>query len=706
MSFGYKNRIKILVSVALCLMLFVVRSDAQEGVMLKEVVVISDQEQVRNLPLVDGTRIYSGKKTSVIDLEVTPQIINNNYRQALQKSSGLLLSEESTPLLSLGYRGLDPHRAQFTQILKDGIPIHADMFGYPEAYYTPPLQTIERIDFIKGGGALLYGPQPGGVLNFVSKEPYEDVPLTFEFENSVGSYDLFSNYMGLGGTQGSLGYSGYFHHRESQGFRDNNSQVDLYSGGTKFKIWQDEHTAWRVALDVYQEEHGEPGGLTRTDFDLNPRKTNRLNDHFELNRYAAAVSLEKKIDQHHLLEVKTFGGYYQRLSWRQRTSVSNFGMAPGGINSLTNDIENQEFFTGGSETRFRKDYEGFDSQDNTLTAGVLFYHVTSPRVDKRGTAPDATDGMIRKDSDRTLNYVSVFAENLFKFGKLSITPGVRVENIWQSVKENTNLDKTTVPLGEDSRFDFVPLLGLGVVYELPVDMEMYGNISQGYRPKIYTQAVPTGSGQVVNHDLKEGKSWQTDMGFRGAPIDYFSWDVGYFYMEFSDQIGTSGMTVDNVGDSRHQGIELTGEFNVIGWLDRVYQTDYNKRLGAINVFANTMVLQAEFIKGENKGKTPRYAPDFIFKTGIEYDRFSKVKVRLAGTFVDDHFANDTNTAQFVVPSYKVWDLTGEVNVYKDAVSLLGGINNIFDEHYFSRVRNDGIDPAAGRNYYMGVKMIW
>lgn len=130
-------------------------------------------------------------KTSVIDLEESPQIINNNYRQALQKFSGLLLSEESTPLLSLGYRGLDPHRAQFTQILKDGIPIHADMFGYPEAYYMPLLQTIERIDFIKGGGALLYGPQPGGVLNFVSKEPDEDAPLTFEFENSFGSDDLF-----------------------------------------------------------------------------------------------------------------------------------------------------------------------------------------------------------------------------------------------------------------------------------------------------------------------------------------------------------------------------------------------------------------------------------------------------------------------------------------------------------------------------------
>ena len=49
------------------------------------------------LPPVAGTMIYSGKKTSVIDLDALPPITNNNYRQALAKTPGLYLSEESTP---------------------------------------------------------------------------------------------------------------------------------------------------------------------------------------------------------------------------------------------------------------------------------------------------------------------------------------------------------------------------------------------------------------------------------------------------------------------------------------------------------------------------------------------------------------------------------------------------------------------------------
>jgi len=684
------------------------RTQEQQLPVLKEVVVTAQKDQTpKRLPDVVGAKIYNGKKTSLIDLNEPPPMINNNYRQALQKTPGLLLSEESTPLLSLGYRGLEPHRAQFTQVLKDGIPIHADMFGYPEAYYTPPFQVIDRIEFIHGGAALMYGPQPGGALNFLTKDPYEDSPLSLTFENSGGSHGLYSHYTALSGTQGPLGYYGYFHHRQSQGFRAHNSQVDLFSGGTKFKMSYNDGPVWKIGLEAYGEEHGEPGGLTRADFDADPTKTNRLNDRFELNRYSGWLSLEKEIGQDRFLEFKTFGGYYERLSFRQRSSASsNFGTTPSGANSSSNDIESQEFFTGGAEARMRQDYAAFGSDEHTLTSGILYYHVTSPRLDKRGTTPDATDGSLRKDADREMNYVSLFAENRFKLGKLSVTPGVRLENIWQSVKENTNLDKTTVPLADESDFSFVPLAGMGASYELHSGLEVYSNVSQSYRPKIYTQAVPTGSGQVVNEDLEEGKSWQADMGLRGSPRDYFSWDASLFYMEFKDQIGTSGSTVENVGDSRHRGIELGGELDLVGWFDDFYQTNHQQRIGSVNVFANTMVLDAKFIKGPNDGKTPQYAPDFIFKTGIEYDYQNKGKIRLAGTFVDDHFANDTNTTQFLVPSYKVWDLTAEWKVFKDHLRVFGGINNLFDEKYFARVRADGIDPADGRNYYAGCKLIW
>jgi Fe(3+) dicitrate transport protein len=43
-------------------------------------------------------------------------------------------------------------------------------------------------------------------------------------------------------------------------------------------------------------------------------------------------------------------------------------------------------------------------------------------------------------------------------------------------------------------------------------------------------------------------------------------------------------------------------------------------------------------------------------------------------------------------------------VIPDRLRLLAGINNIFDEDYYARIRSDGIDPAYGRNFYAGASL--
>ena len=214
------------------------------------------------LPAVVGTNIYLGKKTSVIDLDSLPKITNNNYRLALAKTPGLYLSEESTPLVSIGYRGLNPERVQFTQVLRDGIPIHADQFGYPEAYFTPPLDTIDRIEFLRGGASLLYGPQPGGALNYVTHRPQTSKPFGFGSIQTFGSNQYYSTFNYIDGTSGRLGYYGYYNHRQSEGFRNSNSDFRLDAGLVKLVLDAQTDSRWILSIDAYRESHGEPGGLT------------------------------------------------------------------------------------------------------------------------------------------------------------------------------------------------------------------------------------------------------------------------------------------------------------------------------------------------------------------------------------------------------------------------------------------------------------
>ncbi len=718
-----------------CILLHAAAS-AQDAVTISEVRVEAEAEsdetiQAPYLPAVLGTRIYSGKKTSVLDLDEFPRITNNNYRQALAKTPGLFLSEETTPLLSIGYRGLDPGRVQFTQVLKDGIPIHADQFGYPEAYYTPPLDTVDRLEFLRGGAALLYGPQPGGALNFITHRPRPDRPLSFGTTNTFGSDNYYSNFTYLDGTSGRLGYRGYYNRRESDGFRDANSDFDLNAGSLKLVLDANTSSRWILTLDAYHEEHGEPGGLTfatgdgAVNYNDDRDATSRFFDHFELERYFASLAWERDFSDVTRLTITGWGGYYSRFSARQRGG--GFGTLPSGPDANSTTVEHQKFFTEGLEARLRHDYDLWGGK-HTVAGGLQLYHTDSPREDRHGETASDRGGMLRNDSDREIFYLPFFVENRFHWGPLSIVPGVRIENVWQSVDEKFNFDKTEArtPLANETDHDLVPLFGLGLAYELARKVELYGNLSQSYRPKIFTQAVPTGGTTDVPDDLQESRAVQYEIGFRGSPRDWLTWDVSGFLLDFDDQIGTIALpegrsTLANVGRARHYGAEIAGEIDLIGLIDsrrhislqpamakeaKAVATEKSllDQIGSLSLYANATILDAEFVRGPLDGKTPRFAPDYLIRTGLIYRLQDRLKLAFLGTFADESYADDANTAERFVPAYAVWDLTAEVKIYKEVVSLNAGINNVFNEDYYARVANTGIDPAARRNYYGGLSL--
>jgi Fe(3+) dicitrate transport protein len=680
--------------------------------------------QAPYLPPIQGARIYAGKKTSVIDLDEFPRITNNNYRQALAKTPGLFLSEETTPLLSIGYRGLDPGRVQFTQVLKDGIPIHADQFGYPEAYYTPPLDTVDRLEFLRGGAALIYGPQPGGALNYVTHRPRTDRPFSFGTTNTFGSDNYYSNFTYVDGTSGRFGYYGYYNHREGDGFRDANSQFSLDAGHLKVMLDANTASRWIFTLEGYAEEHGEPGGLTfasgrlAVNYNDNREAASRVNDLFKLERYFASLAWERDFSEATRLTVTGWGGSYSRFSSRQ--GGGGFGRLPDPTiaASKSTTIEDQKFHTVGLDVRLRHDYQLWGGT-HTAAGGFQAYHTNSPREDRLGKTARDREGELLRSSDRDIFYLPLFLENRFHWGRLSIVPGVRIENFWQGVREENALG---ILLADENDHALVPLFGLGSSYEIAPKIELYANASQSYRPKTFTQAVPTGGTISIPEDLRESKATQYELGFRGTPQDWISWDVSGFLLDFDDQIGSVALpggrsTLANVGRAKHYGIELATEIDLVGLIDAMCAVSPRvdgkatesqaigrslvERFGSLSLYGNATLLDAEFVSGPLAGKIPRFAPDHLVRTGLIYRLRDRWKLAFLGTFVADSFADDANTAERFVPAHTVWDLTAEAKIYKDIVTVNAGINNLFDEHYYARIANTGIDPAPGRNYYAG-----
>ena len=128
------------------------------------------------MPEIVGTNIYAGKKNSLIVIEnVQGNVVNNTMRQVLAKVPGIHVWESDPSGIQVGVatRGLSPNRSWEFNVRQNGYDIAADPFGYPEAYYNPPLQAVQRIEIIRGQGALQYGPQFGGLMNYIIKNGAE-----------------------------------------------------------------------------------------------------------------------------------------------------------------------------------------------------------------------------------------------------------------------------------------------------------------------------------------------------------------------------------------------------------------------------------------------------------------------------------------------------------------------------------------------------
>jgi outer membrane cobalamin receptor len=86
---------------------------------------------------------------------------------------------------NISMRGLGGIRAL---VLLDGVPINDPFFGYLQ-WSRVPLELIDQVEIVRGGGATLWGNYAmGGVINIRTKEPVGD---QVAFEGSGGSYGTY-----------------------------------------------------------------------------------------------------------------------------------------------------------------------------------------------------------------------------------------------------------------------------------------------------------------------------------------------------------------------------------------------------------------------------------------------------------------------------------------------------------------------------------
>jgi outer membrane receptor protein involved in Fe transport len=150
---------------------------------------------------------------------------------SLFRRSSSLVSHPTTQGVSL--RGIGPSGASRALVLLDGIPIN-DPFGGWVYWDRIPLQSVERVEVVRGGGASVWGNYAlSGVVNIVTRRPTERAAL---FEGSYGNNDTHNVDLLLSDALGPFRLSVEGSHFATDGYKVVNAArrgtIDVDAGST------------------------------------------------------------------------------------------------------------------------------------------------------------------------------------------------------------------------------------------------------------------------------------------------------------------------------------------------------------------------------------------------------------------------------------------------------------------------------------------
>lgn len=725
-------------ALVLCLMIWVLNvaigqtkkgnSDTLLIKSLPDVTVVgrNSKSDYQQMPEIVGTNIYAGKKNTLIVLDnVQGNVVTNNMRQVLAKVPGIHIWESDPSGIQIGIaaRGLSPNRSWEFNVRQNGYDIAADPFGYPEAYYNPQLQAVQRIEIVRGHGSLQYGPQFGGLVNYILRNGSEiNKPFEFETQQTVGSNGLFNSYNAIGGKKGKVHYYTFFDHRNGDGWRENSRYFTNAGYGT---VTYNFTTKFSLTAEVMRSHirSQQPGGLTDVQIMQDAQQSFRGRNWFDITWTTPALIANFQINENTRWNTKLFGTIGDRNSVGFLQSITTKDSINPATLSYNNRVVNLDQYRNyGLESRIITDYR-LGKMKNTLSAGIRLYTGTTTRqADGKGTTGTGYDVTITGNYPRDIIFKSrntaAFAENIFRISdKFLIIPGIRYE--WlegsSSGRNGYTSGGTEIILQNITRDRSFILAGVGTEYHVTRYTEVYANFSQAYRPIQFAnlQAPPTTD--VVDADLKDAMGYNIDLGYRGKVKDFLQFDISGFYLQYDNRVGTitvsgtpSYRLITNVGSSTSKGFEGYVEFNP-------FRTFGKNKDADLIIFGSYGYTDAKYSgnhkDASTKGKKVENAPTNIFRSGITggYKGFLlTVQISNVGETFSD--ANNTVTPSAngnngLIPSYTVTDLTATYKFSK-GLNLKAGANNLFNERYFTRraggYPGPGALPADGRTFFISV----
>lgn len=675
---------------------------------------------VKQLLTEQGTYIFAGKKTEVISLANTAvDITNKTGRQVFAKIPGVFVydMDGSGNQINIAARGLDPHRGWEFNIRKDGVLTNSDMYGYPASHYSMPLESIERIELVRGTGSLQYGAQFGGMLNYVSKQGDTSRAVGFESINTLGSFNLLSSYNAIGGKLGKIKYYAYLYKKSKDGYRKNEhtdseaeSVMLTYEPNKNFSI----RLEWSRSKYLYRI----PGALTDSMFAADPRQATRSRNYFSPDIHVPSVIINWQVADKTKLQLTGSAVLGRRNSvlFDKPTNIRDtIVTATQQYNNRQVDIDRFNSYT--TELRLLQFYR-LVKQTSSLAVGIQYMnndlHRTQLGKGTTGSDYDLTlvDPVWRRDMHFKTTNLALFAENKFQIkNNLAVNIGARIEmGKTDMIGKIVYYPDNQIPVSIKHQF---PLLGVNVLYKPGKNIELYGGWSQSYRPMLFKDLIPASLFEKIDPNIKDSKGYNAELGFRGN-YKFLRWDVNGFLLQYNNRFGTLAQ-IDNGGNFYTYRTNVGNSFTK--GVEAFVQADWIlAKAVSLSVFTSTAFVHARYTKAIVKsgnaninieGNKVESAPDLISRNGATI-RFYKISFSVLYSYTAATFADALNTVQppkatgavGLVPSYGILDMNAALKISKN-LELKMTMNNAANKQYFTKrplfYPGPGVWASDGRN---------
>ena len=655
-----------------------------------------------------------------------------NFNEALRKVPGVYTREEEGFGLrpSIGIRGLDPNRSAKVLLLEDGVPLGMAPYGDTDSYYHPPVERYNGIEVLKGSSQIAYGPNTlGGVINYITPNPSFDGD---RFNGSVtllgGNRGYFNGYASLGANFGEgAGKTGLlldYLQKQGDGSRENiHSELSdvLFKSVTNLNKQATQTIATK--LSYYGEDSNVTySGLTLVEFQTNPRFNPFKNDFFYGDRWGGSVLYTNALNSKAVFTTTLYAADFKRDWWRQSSNSDQRPNRRGnnGCNGLAelntvcgNEGRLRNYDTFGIDPRLK-----LSSKLGETDLGFRYHRETQNRIQQNNNTfgPNGRTGTTVEDNLRKNNALSGYAQHRFLFGKLAITPGLRIEHV--------NIERTNrlgMPVtGKTDLTQVIP--GFGVAYSPADRLTVFAGVHRGFSPPRPADIISNTTGGVI--ELDPELSWNYEVGFRSTPTRGVKLSAAFFRLDYENQIvpanlsGGVGSTLTSAGKTLHQGAEFDGRvdtgvlfnsphnFYVRTAFTYISAAEYRgARFSSINGFNTVSITGNRLI----------YSPRLLASTTFGYSHASGFDALVEAVHTGEQFTDDLNTVAVspngqrgLITAYTYWNAVANYRIGKlerFAPTLFIAVKNIADDTFVVD-RRRGILPGIPRLVQGGVKFKW